>query len=95
MTHIACIAILNLAMVLLTGHSEGTKGPPCGGISGDLAAVASTKARMDGACPCEQASSKKTYARCAQGVIKATIETSQLRKQCKSALRPALKATCG
>ena len=68
----------------------------CGDVAGDAAAVAQTRADIESACPCADASRHGAYVHCVVTNAEAAILAGRLPRQCKGAvIRCAARSTCG
>ena len=85
-------AALVLALLLAPGLSYGG----CGEDPGDARAVADARAEVASDCDCAGAPTHGTYVHCAVNIANDRVATTQLRPQCKRAVkRCAAHSTCG
>src|SRR5258705_6643043 len=68
---------LSLVAVVAIGWSAAASAK-CGDAPGDAAAVATTRAAIESACPCAAASDHGAYVRCAKDVVNTAIGTGDL-----------------
>jgi len=62
----------------------------------DRSQIDALRVAIEGACPCAAATSRGAYGRCARQTVKAAIDASQLRPQCRATVnRYGARATCG
>ena len=70
---------------------------PGGGLGcADASAAAAVRATITAACPCAQATSHRTYVKCAARVVKQAVSAGTLPKSCRGAVKKcAANSTCG
>jgi hypothetical protein len=84
-------SLLALALLGATPVLAVPDRPAC-----DADMLASTRAALDAACPCDMAETHGQYVSCAAGVIKEAVRNDTLPRECRRALRTgASRSTCG
>jgi len=62
----------------------------------DRAQIEAVRTAVESACPCASATSRGAYTRCARQAVRAAVDASQLRRECRATVNGYdARATCG
>lgn len=88
--------LLVLALGLIAAGSSQAQDCLTGDTLADQRAIVDFRAALDSVCPCDAATSRGVYKRCAKTILTSTVVAGDLRSECETAMKRLVKnASCG